>query len=129
MANNGDKIYSDVDFRWRKLTNGDLAKVYDMAAINQALLSLFNTTRGERFFNPRYGSRLPFLLFEPFDAMTAQLIVEDIQNSVRTWEPRIEITDLDIDMNYDKQLYSITMVYKIKSITEIGIFETILEKN
>lgn len=127
MADN-TKIYSDLDFKWRKLTNGDVSKVFDEAAINQALLSLFNTIKGERFFNLTFGSRLPFLLFEPFDSLTAQRIVEDIQESVRVWEPRVEITDLDIDMDFDKQIYTVTMVYRIKSTTEIGLFETILEK-
>ena len=125
---NGDNIYSDLDFRLRKLTSGDISQVFDEAAINQSLLSLFNTYRGERFFNPTYGSRLPFLLFEPFDALTARNIVEDIQTSTLVWEPRIEITDLDIDLDYDKQIYTITIVYKIKSTTDIGVFETILEK-
>lgn len=119
--------YSDLDFKLRKLTSGDISKVIDEAAINQSLLSLFNTYRGERFFNPTYGSRLPFLLFEPFDALTAQNIVDDIQQSTLVWEPRIEITDLDIDLDYDKQIYTVTLVYKILSTTDIGVFETILE--
>ena len=126
---NGDSIYSDLDFRWRKLTSGDVSKVFDENAINQSLQSLFNTYRGERFFNPTYGSRLPFLLFEPFDSLTAKSIVEDIQDSTRIWEPRIEITDLDIDLDYNYQVYNVTLVYKILSTTEIGVFETILEKN
>ena len=123
-----DSIFSDLDFKWRKLTSGDVSKVFDEDAINQALQALFNTTRGERFFNLTYGSRLPFLLFEPFDALTAQSIVDDIQQSISVWEPRVEITDLDLDLDYDKQVYNITLVYKILSTTEIGVFETILEK-
>ena len=123
-----DSIFSDLDFKWRKLTNGDVSKVFDEDAINQALQALFNTYRGERFFNLTYGSRLPFLLFEPFDALTAQSIVDDIQQSIKVWEPRVEITDLDLDLDYDSQVYVITLVYKILSTTEIGVFETILEK-
>ena len=123
-----DSKYSDLDFKLRKLTSGDISKVFDENAINQSLLSLFNTYKGERFFNPTYGSHLPFLLFEPFDALTARTITEDIQQSSSVWEPRIEITDLDLDLDYDKQIYTITMVYKILSTTEIGVFETILEK-
>lgn len=122
------KIFSDIDFKWRKLTSGDVSKVYDENAINQSLLSLFNTRRGERFFNPSYGSGLPFLLFEPFDSLTANLITEDIQDSVATWEPRILIKDLDIDLDYDTQVYSITLAYEIKSTTQVGSFETFLRK-
>ena len=126
MAHDTSK-YSDLDMKLRKLTSGDISKVTDEAAINQSLLSLFNTNRGERMFNPTYGSRLPFLLFEPFDALNAQNIVDDIQQSTLVWEPRIEITDLDIDLDFDKQIYTVTLVYKILSTTDIGVFETILE--
>lgn len=123
------KIFSDLDFKLRKLTNGDVNKVYDENAINQALLSLFNTLRGERMFNRSYGSGIPFLLFEPFDQLTANTIIEDIQDSVAIWEPRIAIQDLDMDMDFDKSTYTITMVYEIKSTTEVGSFETILKKS
>lgn len=126
MANR--KIYSDLDFRMRKLTSGDLAKVYDENAINQSLTSLFFTVRGERFFNPAYGSSIPFLMFEPFDTLTADMLVEDIQDSVVAWEPRITIKDLDIDMDFDLQVYKIVLVYEIKSTTQLGTFETIVKK-
>lgn len=126
MAHDTSK-YSDLDMKLRKLTSGDISKVIDEVAINQSLLSLFNTYRGERFFNVEYGSRLPFLLFEPFDALNAQNIVEDIQQSTLVWEPRIKITDLDIDLDFDNQIYTVTLVYKILSTTDIGVFETILE--
>ena len=123
------KIFSDLDFKWRKLTNGDVNKVYDENAINQALLSLFSTIRGERMFNRSYGSGIPLLLFEPFDQLTANSIIEDIQDSVAVWEPRIAIQDLDMDMDFDRQIYTITLVYEIKSTTEVGSFETILQKS
>lgn len=124
-----NKRYSDLDFKLRKLSSGDVNKVYDENAINQSLVSLFNTIRGERFFNLEYGSGLPFLLFEPFDSLTANSIVEEIKNIVKTWEDaRIEIADLEIQLDYGNQLYIVDMSYRIKSTTETGSIELVLQK-
>lgn len=122
------KLYSDLDFKLRKLTSGDMNKVYDENAINQALFSLFNTIPGERFFNRAYGSRIPYLLFEPFDYGTSNDIMEDIQDSIRIWEPRIEILNLDINMNYDGPTYTVDMEYKILSTVNTGNFNILLNK-
>lgn len=126
---NARKIYSDLDFRLRKLTNGDVVKVYDEDAINQSLLSLFNTIKGERFFNPTYGSNIPFLMFEPFDTVTANAIVSDIQDSIKTWEDiRIKILELNIDMDFDNSTYNLHMLYSIKSTQDYGNFKLALKK-
>lgn len=123
------KIYSDLDFRFRKLTSGDFVKVYDENAINQSLISLFSTIRGERFFKPSYGSNIPFLLFEPFDSITANAIIEDVRDSIKTWEDvRIKIIELSIDMDADNSIYNLHMEYSLKSTLEFGNFELALQK-
>ena len=122
------KIYSDLDFRLRKLTSGDINKVYDEKAVNQALFSLFNTYPGERIFNRSYGSRLPFILFEPFDYATGNDVIEEIQDSIKIWEPRIEILNLDIEMDFDSLAYLVDIEYKILSTVDIGNFNILLNK-
>ena len=123
------KRYSDIDHRWRKLASGDVNKVYDEYAINQSLFSLFNTTRGERVFNPNYGTNLPFLLFEPFDALTANSITREIEDGIRIWEgKRIEIEEIEIEMDHTFLLYRVDMSYKIKNTTQTGRFEIALKK-
>jgi hypothetical protein len=42
------------------------------------------------------------------------------------WDDRIEIKDLLVKPNYDKNQYNITIQYLIKSFTEIQTFETTL---
>ena len=123
------KRYSDLDMKLRKLASGDVNKVYDEFAINQSLMALFSTTRGERVFNPAYGSNLPFLLFEPFDALTADSVIKEIEDSVRIWEgKRIEIEEIEIEMDHIFLLYRVDMSYKIKNTTETGRFEIALKK-
>jgi len=123
------KRYSDIDHKFRKLSTGDINKVYDEKAINQSLTSLFHTIPGERFFNLTYGSNLPFLLFEPFDALTAKTITEEIQDSIRIWESaRIRIKDLEVQLDYQNTRYLIRLVYEIKNTTETGNLDLLLKK-
>lgn len=122
-------VYSDIDFKWRRLSaSGDLNKVTNENAINQSLLSLFNTTRGERVFNPGYGSNLKRLLFEPLDTFTGQSVLDELKQTVSVWEPRIKLTELNVEVDYDNSAYNIYLQYQIVNTTTIGTLSFTLEK-
>mgnify|MGYP003301051923 FL=1 len=52
--------------------------------------------RGERPFQPKTGSRLRQLLFEPYDVFLAQDIKEEIINVVKRLEPRINVRQVRV---------------------------------
>lgn len=121
--------YTDLDFKLRKLSSGDVYDVKDDKAINQSLTSLFLTRKGERLFNLEYGSRIQYMLFEPFDNNTARAIVDDIKHSVLTWErDRINLDNVSINMDYDTMTYNISIDYTIKSTTDTGTLNLNLGK-
>ena len=117
------KIYSDLQFGFKKLSSGDLAMKYDEAAVNQSLKSLFNTRKGERVFNPNYGSNVPYLLFEPMDEVTAQAILSEIKMAIQTWEgARIDLTELKINIDMNNSAYIVDGTYIIKNTLDTGNF-------
>jgi len=124
------ETYSDLDFKLRKVSStGDFSKVINESAINQSLISLFNTRRGERFFNLSYGSGIADLLFEPMDRTTAESLATEIQDSIQIWEgTRIDVTELEIEMDLDNQLYNIFLAYKILNTQKTGSIELILKR-
>jgi len=123
------KIYADLQFCFKKISSGDLAIKYDEAAVNQSLKSLFNTRRGERIFRPDYGTNIPNLLFEPMDEVTAGRILSEINTAIDTWESsRIELTDLNINIDADKSMYTVDGTYKIKNTVDIGTFTITLQQ-
>ena len=71
------------------------------------------TNKGERAFNPGYGSNIRRFLFEPLDFGTAGQIQGNIINTVNKFEPRISIVTLDVLPNYDTNGFDVEMVYKI----------------
>jgi len=93
------------------------------------LLLLLLTEKGERYYNPEYGTNLLKFIFEPNDELTASLVEEDIKQTVSTFIPEIKITSVDFnwvsDDNglpiSDNQLnVNVRFVYSEGSFTEEG---------
>jgi phage baseplate assembly protein W len=123
-------VYSDIDFKFRILpSSGDLNLVTEEKAINQSLISLFFTKKGERMNNPEFGTGIPFLQFEPLDRLTGQEIATEIQNAVSIWEGnRITLKNLEVTIKRNDNSYRIFLEYIIKITAETGSLEFFLEK-
>jgi phage baseplate assembly protein W len=102
----------NITFKPHPIT-GDLTTVKDEAAIKQAIINLLLTNRGERFFDSRIGSSLSSLLFEQLDFATASLVNTEIQNTLRSYEPRISILSLTTTPNFDDNGFDIELVFEV----------------
>jgi phage baseplate assembly protein W len=94
------------------LTN-DIVILKNETAIKRSLLNLFSYKRGEKFFNAKFGSGIPDLLFELFDYATAGLIKEEIIKLVERYEPRVNLIDVIIDLDYENNSYEVELEYTI----------------
>ena len=123
------KVYSDLKYGFDKLSSGDFSPVYDENSINQSLRTLFSTKKGERFFNPSYGSDIYKYLYEPLDMDTGNRLVDEISKVVNFYEgSRITITKLNVALDIEKLQYNITLIYQIKSTNLTGKFTQTLRK-
>lgn len=105
--------------------------VEDLESIYQSLENLLSTNIGERFFNPEYGADLDSYLFELMTEDTALKIFTSILESVSRWEPRIVllIGQCSVDPIYEKNVYNITLVFKIIGLEDQKFeFNRILSK-
>jgi phage baseplate assembly protein W len=114
MALKPSRSYKDLSFTFSKnpLTK-DLVLLKNDNAIKRALLNLFSFKKGEKFFNGRFGSGIPDLLFEPFDYATAGMIKDQVINLVNSYEPRVNILDIIVNLNDDEYTYDIQIEYSI----------------
>ena len=71
------------------------------------------TNKGERAFNPWYGSNIRRFLFEPLDFGTAQQIQSNIEYSISNWETRIDILELNVIPNFDDNGFDVELTYVI----------------
>ncbi len=65
--------------------------------IRKSLEILLTTTAGERVMQPKYGCNLEDLLFESLDTTTKTLIKDRIRTAILYFEPRIDVTRIELD--------------------------------
>lgn len=80
---------------------GGVAMVDEAASVRQAILLLLGTRPGERVMRPDYGCDLFKLAFAPADNTTAGLAMHYVREALARWEPRIDIAELDANVNPD----------------------------
>tara|TARA_B100000945_G_scaffold285037_1_gene255032 strand:- start:838 stop:1230 length:393 start_codon:yes stop_codon:yes gene_type:complete len=106
--------FKDINISFKKHpVTGDLVVSKDASAIKQAIVNLLLTNRGERLFQPDYGSDIRSLLFEPLDYGTAGRMKSAIVYSLSTFEPRISVTRLECIPNYNDNGFDVELLYNI----------------
>lgn len=69
----------------------------DEEDIARSLKILLGTSRGERFFHPKYGLGLHEMLFEPMGTTVQSELKERMKMAILIYEPRINLLSLEID--------------------------------
>ena len=106
--------FKDININFKKHpVTGDLVVSKDASAIKQAIVNLLLTNKGERLFQPKYGSDIRSQLFEPLDFATAANVKRLILYSIQQFEPRIEVTRLSCRPNFEDNGFSVEMTYII----------------
>ena len=101
--------YSDLHLDFTNPISKDLTSDYDVAAVKNSLRNLFNTIPGQNLLNPIYGLNLTRFLFEPLNEVNGRLIGNAIVEGITTFEPRVIIRTVDVEVNEDEQTYYITL--------------------
>ena len=96
--------------------NEDLIATKNATAISRSVRNLVLTKQGERFFNPILGSQVSALLFENIDKLTASAIADEIRITIDNFEPRVELTEVEVFPDYDNSEFNVTIRYKIIGI-------------
>ena len=96
--------------------NYDLIGLKNETAIARSIRNLVLTYPGERFFNEDLGSRVSRSLFENMDEISSSIIKDEIENTIRNYEPRVNLTSVDVVPNYDENEFNVTIQYRIIGI-------------
>lgn len=91
--------------------------IYGIDTINNMIENLCFTVAGEREFEPLFGTRIPYLLFDPCDETTAYLIETELWDKVPLFLPFITLNKQQSSVvpfiNFDG--YEVTVVYYWKA--------------
>ena len=93
--------------------NNDLIGLKNENAIARSLRNIVFTLPGEKFFNESFGSRITESLFENIDDITAAVIVDEIGESIKNYEPRVNLVDVEAFPNYDNNSFDVVVTYDV----------------
>lgn len=75
---------------------GDVYKKTDVKAIDQSIANILTTNKGEKPFDPGFGSDLRRLLFELNTTIAEDDVRQIVIRSLQRDEPRVEVLDVSI---------------------------------
>lgn len=107
-----------VNFKPHPIT-GDLQVSKEDAAIKQSIVNLLMTVPGERPFQPQLGSSLSQLLFEPLDFGVAALIKNEINDTIRNYEPRVNVVGLTVEPNFVDNAFDVNFEFEIRGREDV----------
>ena len=96
--------------------NDDLVSLSDTTAIARSIRNIVFTSPGEKFFNPDFGSRISESLFENVDEVSALAIEDEIKSSIINFEPRVNLSFVNVKPNPDDNEMNVTIEYEITGI-------------
>ena len=93
--------------------NDDLIGLKNESAIARSVKNLVFMRKGEKFFDPTFGSKISAQLFENIDDITGGIVEDEIRESINTWEPRVKLIDVDATPDPDNNAYECTITYEV----------------
>ena len=106
----------------------DTYTVKNENAIKQSIKNLVLTVPGEKPFQPLVGSQVNRLLFEPMDAFTADAIKDEIINTIKQHEPRVDLQKVDVQPIYTQNRVNISVQYKIVGLPIVEDITFVLQR-
>ena len=94
----------------------DVLTTKNETAIARSVRNLVLTLPGERFFNPDVGSDINRSLFDNIDIISASTIKSQIESTIRSYEPRVSLTEVLVQPNFDNNEFNVTIRYNIIGI-------------
>ena len=96
--------------------NDDLIILKNANAIARSIRNLIFTNRGDKPFNPFLGSRVNDMLFDPMDKISSVSLRSEIERTINSFEPRVNLDKVTVTPNFDENQYDIVIKYQIIGI-------------
>ena len=107
--------YSDMksNIKLNKLSGYKIT--YDAEAIRDSLLNIFLIQKGEVAGKPGFGNPINLQVFDLFNFFTRQNMEDSIADTIRRYEPRINLIKVDVVPlpEYNRIIIQISYSYKV----------------
>lgn len=113
-----DILGKGISFPMQINNQGGIKQAVQQEKVKQAVHIILGTQHGERVMRPNFGSNLRRLAFAPNNAATAGLAKFYVEESLNTWEPRIQLDDVLVENDNENGRLMIHIYYRLKSTNE-----------
>ena len=131
-ANIDTYIYRDLSlFFTPNPVSGDVTMVTDVQDIKRSVRNLVMTNRFEKPFHPEVASHVRDLLFERFTPITFNLLRNRIETVLENYEPRVSVTDIEIDDSgraMDNNELNVRIFFTLRNDPQIQSVDILLER-
>lgn len=124
-----ENLYADFNTAFDVHPNKlDLVLSTNEDAVKRSIRNLLLTNRGEKLFNPTYGSDVRGLLFENISPQTESAMREYIELSIQNFEPRANLLEVLVSALPDENTYAVTIVFSVINRTEPITLDLLLNR-
>nr|QMP83612.1 MAG: hypothetical protein [Caudoviricetes sp.] len=122
-------LYSDLDLMFKiHPVRKDLVRSTNEQAIIRSVKNLVLTNPYERPFQAGVGSNVRKMLFEPITSMTANYLQKEIDQVIRTFEPRVTNLMVDVQALPDIGAMNVIIQFYINNSTNLTRIDMLLER-
>ena len=82
----------------------------DSSAIKADLMHLILTRKGQRLYNPEFGTDLLRYIFEPNDGLSLSQIKTEITTVVKQYLPKLQINEITVDPSTDSEYAAVVRI-------------------
>lgn len=118
-------IFTNMNIHPSKL---DLVLHYNEDAVSRSIKNILLTSRGERLFDPGFGSDIKNILFENFSPQTETMLREYIKTAIQNYEPRANLMDVAVSALIDQNAYAVTIIFSIINRSEPVTLQFLLNR-
>ena len=120
-------LYKDISLYFtRNPVTSDVSTVTDIQDIKRAVRHLVLLNPGEKPFHPEIGTGVRAALFQNFTAPIKALLSSRIQEQLRKYESRIEVTNVSFNDNIDNNELRCKIEFNVRNAPqqteEVDIF-------
>lgn len=102
-------------------TRGGIAMARHEQRVEEAIVLILATAKGERVMQPEWGCGIHDLVFAGNDSRTVGLVAHEVRRALVDHEARIDVLDVQVDNPADSpNLLLIRVNYRVRATNAIG---------
>ena len=117
----------DLDFTRHPVTN-DVVAIEDVNAVKRSVRNLINTQFYERPFHPELGCGVRDLLFENYTPMTGIFMRRKIEEVLRNYEPRANLSSIQVNEQMDRNAIDVVVNFYVLNLPNPVSVTTTLQR-